>query len=126
MDEQLEKLKEKFPFLTYGKYLEKEYLGIIQNSDNHIVSIYAYNMIPDEELRKKFLEYGDIWWWESNRQIPINLFMRKQFEVFRPFLKSFIRKDFDIVFGPTVSLQEIITKRIKRRTIQLVKKDALK
>ena len=122
MDAQLEKLKEKFPFLTYGKYLEKEYLGIIQNSDNHLVSIYAYNMIPDEKLRKKFLDYGEIWWWESNRQIPINLFMRRQFEIFRPFLKTFIRKDFEIIFGPTVSLQEIITKRIKRRTIQLVKK----
>jgi len=122
MDTQLESLKEKFPFLTFGTYLEKEYLGIIQNSDNHLISLYAYNSIPNEKNRKQFLEYGEIWWWESNRQIPINLFMRKQFEIFRPFLKTFIRKDFNIMFGPTVSLQEIITKRIKRRTIQLVKK----
>ena len=117
-----EKLKEKFPFLTYGTYLEKEYLGIIQNSDNHLISIYTYNAIPDEKLRELFLDYGEIWWWESNRQLPINLFIKKKFEVFRPYLKTFIRKDFDIVFGPSVSLQEIITKRIKRRTIQLVKK----
>ena len=122
METQLDKLKEKFPFLTYGKYLEKEYLGIIQNSDNHLVSLYTYNSIPNEKLRQFFLNCGEIWWWESNRQIPINLFMRKKFEVFRPFLKTFIRKDFTIIFGPTVSLQEIITKRIKRRTIQLVKK----
>lgn len=122
MDDKLEKLKEKFPFLTFGTYLEKEYLGIIQNSDNHLISLYAYNLIPDEEIRKIFLEFGEIWWWESNRQIPINLFLRNRFDIFRPFLKTFIRKDFDIVFGPTVSLQEIITKRIKRRTIQLVKK----
>ncbi len=122
MDNQLKNLKEKFPFLTYGTYLEREYLGIIQNSDNHLLSIYAYNLIPDENLRKKFLTYGEVWWWESNRQLPINLFLRNRFDPFRPFLKTFIRKDFAIGFGPVVSLQEIITKRIKRRTIQLVKK----
>lgn len=122
MDNKLEKLKDKFPFLTYGTYLEREYIGIIQNSDNQLISLYAYNAIPEEDLRKKFLDYGEIWWWESNRQIPINLFLRKKFEIFRPFLKTFIRKDFNIEFGPSVSLQEIITKRVKRRTIQLVRK----
>ena len=122
MNSKLDKLKEKFPFLTYGTYLEREYIGIIQNCDNHLLSLYAYNLIPEEDLRKQFLEYGEIWWWESNRQIPINLFLRKNFEIFRPFLKTFIRKDFNLEFGPTVSLQEIITKRVKRRTIQLVKK----
>jgi hypothetical protein len=84
--------------------------------------MYVYSNIFDESLRKKFLECGEIWWWESNRQLPINIFLKKKFEVFRPYLKTFIRKDFEIVFGPVVSLQEIITKRIKRRTIQLVKK----
>jgi hypothetical protein len=118
----LQHLKEKFPFLTYGKYLEQEYLGIIQNADNHLISMYVYSNIFDEPLRKKFLECGEIWWWESNRQLPINIFLKKKFEVFRPYLKTFIRKDFEIVFGPVVSLQEVITKRIKRRTIQLVKK----
>lgn len=122
MVSKFEKLKENFPFLTYGIYLDKDYLGIIQNSDNHLISIYIYNDIPDETLRKNFLKCGEVWWWESNRQIPINIFLRKNFEIFRPFLKTFIRKDFFIQFGPIVSLQDIITKRVKRRTIQLVKK----
>ena len=125
MDKTLESLQEKFPFLTYGEYLSKEYLGIIQNSDNHLITMYAYNQITDQELRKQFLKYGEIWWWESNRQLPINIFLKKHFEVFRPYLKTFIRKDFKHVFGPTVSLQDIMSKRIKRKTVQLVRKDIL-
>ena len=123
MDKTLESLKEKYPFLTYGSYLGKEYLGIIQNSDNHLLTIYVYNQIADPIMKKDFLKYGDIWWWESNRQIPINIFIKKNFEQFRPFLKTFIKKDFEIVFGPIVSLQEIMSKRIKRRTVQLVRKN---
>lgn len=123
MDKRLESLRDKFPFLTYGKYLGKDYLGIMQNCDNHIISIYVYNNIADEELRKKFLHCGEIWWWESNRQLPINIFLKHRFELFRPYLKTFIKKDFEIIFGPVVSLQEVMNKRVKRRTIQLIKKE---
>lgn len=77
MNQKLEKLQENYPFLTYGMYLDKDYLGIVQNSDNHLISIYIYNAIPDENLRKVFLNCGETWWWESNRKIPINLFCEK-------------------------------------------------
>ena len=36
--------------------------------------------------------------------------------------KTFNAKDFELVYGHSVSLSSIITKRIKRRQIQLVKK----
>lgn len=121
-EKQLDSLKEKFPFLSYGKYLGEGYIGIIQNSDNHIISMYVYNDVKDEEMRKFFLDCGDTWWWESNRQMPINIFMKAKFNMFRPYLKTFIRKDFELLFGPMVSLQEIMNKRVKRRTITLVKK----
>ena len=29
-----------------------------------------------QKKRMKFLELGDVWWWESNRQIPIHLFLK--------------------------------------------------
>lgn len=123
MDENKYKnLQEKFPFLTYGKYLDKDYIGIVQNSDNQLISIYVYNNINEDNLKKTFLSLGDEWWWESNRTIPINIFLKSRFDAFKPFLKTFIKKDFEIVFGPIVSLQEIMVKRIKRRTIQLVRK----
>lgn len=40
---------------------------------------------------------------------------------FRPIIKTFNSKDVNIVFGPTVNLSEIAEKRIKRKSIQLVR-----
>lgn len=113
---------EKFPFLTLGRYLDQEYLGIIGNSDNQITSMYIYNMLPSDEAKKTFLELGDEWWWETNRQIPINVTLKDRWAVFRPFLKTFITSDFEIVHGPSVSLDTVMVKRIKRRQIQLIRK----
>lgn len=117
-------LAKKFPFLSLGKYNDSEYLGIIQNSSQKLVSMYLYDMIPSADLKKKFLYYGDLWWWESNREIPINLFinfMGYNFSVFKPYLKTFIAKEFELILGPITSLSNINKKRIKRRSIQLVK-----
>jgi hypothetical protein len=41
--------------------------------------------------------------------------------VFRPIIKTFNSKDVVIVFGPTVNLSDIAEKRVKRKSIQLVK-----
>jgi|GEM_PF-633340 len=116
------RIREKFPFMTYGQYLDKDYVGIVQNCDNQIISIYCWNQIINDDDKNKFLELGDHWWWESNRTIPINIFIKRDFEPFRPILKTFNRKDFTIVFGPIISLQDIMSKRIKKRTISLVRK----
>jgi hypothetical protein len=111
-----------FPFLTLGRYLDQEYLGIIGNSDNQLTSMYIYNLLPDEDFKKLFLELGDEWWWESNRQMPINITLKDRWTVFRPFLKTFISSDFEILQGPSVSLDTVIVKRVKRRQIQLIRK----
>jgi hypothetical protein len=78
-------------------------------------------MIVEESERKLFLELGDAWWWESNRKIPINIFLKKEMIVFRPFIKTFNSKDVELLFGPTVNLSEIAEKRVKRKSIQLVR-----
>lgn len=122
MEDSVRKITEKFPFLTVGKYLDQDYIGIVGNSDSLILSMYVYNQITDAELRKAFLALGEEWWWESHRQIPINIFLGERWSIFRPFLKTFIRKDFEILAGPSVSLQDVMTKRVKRRQIQLVRK----
>jgi hypothetical protein len=113
---------EKFPFLTLGRYLDQEYLGIVGNSDNQITSMYVYNLLHDEEAKKLFLQLGDEWWWETNRQMPINVTLKDRWSVFRPILKSFISSDFEILHGPCVSLDTVMVKRVKRRQIQLVRK----
>jgi hypothetical protein len=84
--------------------------------------MYILDMIPNEELRLKFLKFGEEWWWGSNRQIPINIFFKDQFLIFRPYIRHFSRKDFDLVAGHAVSLQETIAKRIRKRSITLVRK----
>ena len=116
-----EQFQEKFPFISCVKSNDKEYVGIVINFDDYIASIYDLSMILGESERTAFLEMGEIWWWESNRKIPINIFLKSEMQVFRPFIKTFNSKDAELVFGPTVNLSEIAEKRIKRKSIQLVR-----
>jgi hypothetical protein len=111
-----------FPFISCIKSNEKEYVGIILNADSYVTSIYDLGMIIDEDTRKLLLELGEIWWWESNRKIPINIFLKKEMIVFRIYIKTFNSKDVKIIFGPTINLSDIAEKRIKRKSIQLVRK----
>ena len=83
--------------------------------------MYDYNKI-NAQLKTLFLELGDVWWWESNRTIPINLFLKKDFITFTQYLITFNIKDTEVVKGPSVSIADIAKKRSKRRNIQLVKK----
>ena len=41
--------------------------------------------------------------------------------VFRPYIKTFNSKDIEVIFGPTVNLSDIAEKRVKRKSIQLVR-----
>ena len=116
-----DQFQEKFPFISCVKSNDKEYVGIVINFDDYIASIYDLSMILGETERTAFLDMGEIWWWESNRKIPINIFLKSEMQVFRPFIKTFNSKDAELVFGPTVNLSEIAEKRIKRKSIQLVR-----
>ena len=118
----LEEIQEKFPFISGLKYQDREFIGIIQNSDDKIISFYDYNSIKTTEEKKLFLEYGDIWWWESNRLLPINIFLQGQLKTFRYCIKTITNKDVEILFGPVTSLNNIMRKRIKKRQIQLLRK----
>ena len=122
MSENVDEIIEKYPFLSGIKYSDKEIIGIIQNHNTHITSIYCFDRVKDEELKKRFLALGETWWWESNRITPINLFLPKEMESFRFCLRNFISKDVEFLFGPITSLHNIIRKRAKRRTVQLIRK----
>ena len=99
-------LLDNFPFLSLCTYGGQEYIGIVQNTDNQVCSVYVYDLV-EPELRKSFLELGEEWWWESNRTISINLVIGKRFKPFRMALMTFNTKDFEIVHGPSVSLSLI-------------------
>ena len=115
-------ISEQFPFLSGIRWQTHEYIGIIQNSDDRIISFYDFDSIKTLEEKKLFLELGETWWWESNRLLPINIFMQGQMSVYRYCLKTLINKDIEIMFGSITSLNNIMTKRIKKRQIQLVRK----
>ena len=103
MDETLKK----FPFLTVVRYLDQEYVGIVGNSDSQITSIYVYSLLPSDVLKKLYLQLGEEWWWETNRQLPINVSIKERWAVFRSYLKTFITKDLVIISGPIVSLTQL-------------------
>jgi hypothetical protein len=113
--------QENYPFISCVKSNDIEYVGIIINFDIYVVSIYDISMIKADTDRASFLEMGEVWWWESNRKIPINIFLKREMQVFRPLIKTFNSKDIELIFGPTVNLSEIAEKRIKRKSIQLVR-----
>jgi hypothetical protein len=117
-----QKLSNSHPFITVCSYANSEYIGIIQNCDDTVTTFYDYGSIVESELKTRFLELGDNWWWESNRLIPINIFLREDWSIFKPYLKTFNNKSLEILHGPCTSMNELTKKRIKRRSITLVKR----
>jgi hypothetical protein len=116
------KLSENYPFITLCIYAGIEYVGIIQNRDDAITTIYDFGSIQDPNLKKIFLELANTWWWESNRSIPINIFLRGEWDQFRVYLRTFSNRDLDIIHGPVCSLGDIARKKTKRKAITLVRK----
>ena len=115
-------LQENFPFISVVTYVSLEYVGIIINQDAAITSLYDYSLIRTEDEKTKFLELGEVWWWESNRQIPISIFLAKEMNDFKYVIRNFSTKDVRVLFGPVTSLNDIMTKRVKRKSITLVRK----
>ena len=76
-------IEEKFPFLSVVTYGGSEYIGIINNQDAFITSMYIYTDLRSDDDKAKFVELGEVWWWESNRMIPINIFLQKDMEYFK-------------------------------------------
>ena len=117
-----EKLTEKYPFITLCIYANQEYVGIVQNRDDSVTTIYDFGSVADQQEKLLFLELASQWWWESNRSIPINIFLRQDWEPFRHTLRTFNNKDLEIVHGPACSLLDIIKKKTKRKSITLVRR----
>jgi hypothetical protein len=115
-------LQENFPFISVIVHVSHEYVGIIINQDAQVTSMYDYSAIKTDEEKQRFIELGEAWWWESNRQIPINIFLAREILDFRYVIKNFSTKDVKLMHGPCTSLNDIIVKRIKRKSITLVRK----
>ena len=115
-------LAEKYPFITLCRYATTEYVGIIQNQDEAITTIYDFGAIQDVADKRVFLDLANIWWWESNRTIPINIFLKGDWDQFRPYVRTFTNRDLVILHGPVCSLAEMSRRRSKRKSITLVRR----
>ena len=122
MDNEQTSVLSSYPFLSHITYGGNDYIGIIQNSDEVITTLYDFGLLKDAELKQLFLALGETWWWESNRLIPINVFLKADWVVFKVCLRTMNSKDVEIKIGPYVSLKEMATKRSKRKSITLVRK----
>lgn len=117
-----EKLTEKYPFITLCVYANAEYIGVVQNRDDAVTTIYDFGSVLDQQDKLEFLELASQWWWESNRSIPINIFLRRDWDKFRVTLRTFVNKDLEILHGPVCSLADLARKKSKRKSITLVKR----
>jgi hypothetical protein len=116
------KLAEKYPFITLCIYANTEYVGIIQNQDDIITTIYDFGSVQGLDKKQRFLELANVWWWESNRSIPINIFLKSEWDVFKPYIRTFVNKDLEVLHGPVCSLSEMARKKSKRKSITLVRR----
>lgn len=116
------KLSDSHPYITVCHYASQDYVGIVQNRDDIVTTIYDYGAIVDSDLKQQFLDLGDQWWWQSNRSIPINLFLKDEWAIFKPYLRTFNNKSLIILHGPIVSMTDLGKRRSKRRSITLVKR----
>lgn len=118
----LKDIEENFPFISVVHYGGSEYVGVIINQDQYVTSMYVYTDLRTDDERQKLIELAEIWWWESNRTIPINIFLRNEMEQFRYVIQTMNSKDVKVTIGPVVNLNNLAIKRVKRKSVQLVKK----
>ncbi len=114
-------IQENYPFISVVTYGGNEYVGIIANQDQYVTTMYVFTDLKSDIEKQQFLEVGEIWWWESNRMIPINIFLRQEMEYFKYSLITMNSKDVKVSLGPCVNLNDLQVKRVKRKNVQLVK-----
>lgn len=111
-----------FPFLTVVKYADKEYVGIVSDSDDDTTSFYPYSESMSKEEKNLFLKLGLHWWWETNRKFPISISLYKSWKPFSPYIINFVTKDLEFIGGrPLPSLEKILFKKTKRKNIRIRK-----
>ena len=117
-----ENIEQTLPFISVLLYGEEEYVGLVINQDQYVTSFYDLNSIKTPDEKTLFLEQGEVWWWESNRQVPINIFLKNEVHPFKYAIKTFNSKDVKILLGPVVNILSLSIKRVKRKSVQLVRK----
>jgi hypothetical protein len=122
-DNLFQKLTHRFPFISvvqYGAHKD-EYVGIIQNYDPLTTGFYDFGLLHDDDEKRLFLSLAERWYFESNRQLPINIYLKWEWKPFEKVFKTFMSKEISILMGPVTSLAALSQKK-KRRSINIVKR----
>lgn len=119
----LKNIEEQFPFVSVVAYGGQEYVGIVANQDQWVTTMYIYTQLKSHEDKNLLIELGEIWWWESNRLIPINIFLKQEIEPLRYCMMTMNTKDVKIVIGYCVNINNLSIKRVKRKSVQLIRKN---
>ena len=122
MEEHYKELLDNYPFISYVTYGGLDYIGVIQTTDAVVTTIYDFGMLKTLEQKQRYLDLAEQWWWESNRLIPINVFLKQDWYEFKTCIKVLNSKNVEIKYGPHVCLNDINAKKSKRKSITLVRK----
>jgi hypothetical protein len=118
----LKNIEKNFPFISVVAYGGQDYVGIIVNQDSTVTTMYIFTKLRTDDHKKLLLELGEIWWWESNRMIPINIFLRKEIVSLNYSLMTMNSKDVKVTVGPCVNLNNLSLKRVKRKSVQVMRR----
>lgn len=117
----IEETRAKHEFLTFLIMETGEVkVGIIQNENMKMVMLYDFEKIREASDRKRFLEYGDEWWWGSNQSVPVDNFIGDDFDCYHAALTGYPKKSISQLIGPSFSIQEQYLKRIKKKKIEII------
>ena len=115
-------IEQNFPYISVVTYGGNEYVGIIANQDQYVTTMFVYTNLKTDDEKTRLLELGSVWWWESNRMIPINIFLREDMKDFNHCLLTMNSKDVRVTIGPVTNINNLTVKRVKRKSVQLIRK----
>lgn len=118
----LKEIEKQFPYISVVAYGGKEYVGIITNQDQTVTTMFVYTDLKTDHDKKLLLDLGEIWWWESNRMLPITTFLREEIAPLKYSMMTMNTKDVKVSVGPCVNVNNLTIKRVKRKSVQLIKK----
>ena len=94
-------IEQNFPYISVVTYGGNEYVGIIANQDQYVTTMFVYTDLKTNKEKERLLELGSVWWWESNRMIPINIFLGQEMLPFKYSIMTMNSKDVKVSINKT-------------------------
>ena len=88
------------------------------NQTLKITGIYDFSKMSEEE-KESLIKLGKYWWSESNRQIPINVFLFNDLLPFEKYMVNFKNQYIEEIKGHVVQLYKIIPTKIELKNKKL-------